>query len=163
MTTFFNFVPSSVAPFSFSPTLDGQVHKVVVTWALFGARYYINVYALNGTLVLARSLVGSPTGVAIQSLAWALGKVTARTSAAHGYKFGTIVGITVSGALPAAYNGLVRATITGPDTFTYPVPTNPGAATAFGNASYDINLVGGYFANSSMVFRQANQQFEVSP
>jgi hypothetical protein len=29
--------------------------------------------------------------------------------------------------------------------------------------TYDINLVGGFFQTSKMVFRQATQQFEVSP
>jgi hypothetical protein len=30
-----------------------------------------------------------------------------------------------------------------------------------GRATYDINLAGGYFVTSHLVFRQATQQFEV--
>jgi hypothetical protein len=171
VTTFTDFVPSTVAPFSFSPTLDGQTYNVTVTWLLFGKRFYINVYALDGSLVCSRPMVGSPTGIALENLMWneLTGLVTAVASAPHGYKIGTVVGLTVAGAAPTAYNGLVDALITGPDTFTYPLAANPGAATAFGTASYNVNLIGG-MSNSSgnpfastLVFRQQSQQLEVSP
>jgi len=64
---------------------------------------------------------------------------------------------------------LVNALITGPATFTYPIASNPGAATVFGTASYDINLIGGVPNqngvpfSSTLVFRDASQQFETSP
>ena len=171
MTTFTDFVPSRVAAFQFSPTLDGEPYTVTVTWLLFGARFYVNVYALDGTLICSRPLIGSPTGLAIEALSFDedTGLVTAETSAPHGYKIGTVVGLTISGASPAAYNGLIDALIAGPDSFTYPLSANPGAATAPGAASYDVNLIGGMsnsngnpFA-STLVFRQQAQQFEVSP
>lgn len=59
MTTF-NFSPSEVAPYQFQPTLDGQVYNAVVTWNVFGQRYYLNLYDLTGALVLATAMVGSP-------------------------------------------------------------------------------------------------------
>lgn len=59
MTTF-NFQPNSNAPFTFQPTLDGQVYNCVVTWNVFGARWYINLYDLSGNLVLSTAMVGSP-------------------------------------------------------------------------------------------------------
>lgn len=55
----YDFTPGSV-PFQFQPTLDSQVYNVVVTWNLFGRRWYVNVYAVDGTLVVALPLVGSP-------------------------------------------------------------------------------------------------------
>lgn len=84
------FAPSRLAPFQFSPTLDGEVYSAVVTWNLFGRRYYLNLYALDGTLVTCRAMVGSPL-------------------------------------------------------------------------DHDIDLVGGYFTTSRLVFRQPTQVFEVSP
>jgi hypothetical protein len=171
MTTFTDFVPSRVAAFQFQPTLDGEPYTVVVTWNLFGQRFYVNVTALDGTLVCARPLIGSPTGIAIETLSFdeVTGLVTATTSVPHGYKIGTVVGLTVSGASPAAYNGLVDALISGPDTFTYSLSANPGTATAPGAASYDVDLIGGMTDSagnpftSTLVFRQQSQQFEVNP
>jgi hypothetical protein len=162
MTTFVDFVPSTVAPFSFQATLDGQVYNVIVTWSLFGRRYYVNVVALDGTIVVSLALVGSPTGVAIQELSWLRGKAIAVTAVPHGYDVGRIVGLTVSGAAPDAFNGLVDAVITGPDSFSWALSTDPGAATAFGTVSYNLSLTAGYF-DSTLVYRQAANQFEVSP
>jgi hypothetical protein len=88
--TIFPFTPSQSSPFQFQPTLDGTVYTVIVTWNLFGRRYYVNIYDLSGVLILCTAMVGSPQG-------------------------------------------------------------------------YDVNLVGGYFTSSKMVFRQSSQQFEVSP
>jgi len=85
----YDFQPSSKAPFQFQPTLDGSVYTVIVTWNLAGQRYYVNVYSLDGTLIVAIPMIGSPLG-------------------------------------------------------------------------YDISLVAGYFT-STLVFREASQQFEVSP
>lgn len=88
--TAFHFSPSVNANFTFQPTLDGNVHDAIVTWNLFGQRFYLNLYDLSGALVVCRALVGSPN-------------------------------------------------------------------------DQDIDLVGGYFTASKMVFRQSSQQFEVSP
>ena len=163
MATTFDFAPSALAPFSFQPTLDGQIYTVIVTWNLFAQRWYINVYNLSGTLIVATALIGSPLGIAIAAVSWALGTVTITTQAPHGYPPGATIDLTVSAMAPDAYNGLISALVTGPDTFTYALADFPGAATALGVVAYNINLVASYFTTSSLVFRQANQQFEVSP
>lgn len=59
MATIFPFTPSSVSPFQFTPTLDGQQYNCIVTWNLFGKRWWINLYTLANVLVLARAMVGS--------------------------------------------------------------------------------------------------------
>ena len=56
--------------------------------------------------------------LAITSLTWASGTVTATTAAAHGIPNGDEVEVVIAGALPAGYNGTFLATSTGPDTFT---------------------------------------------
>lgn len=89
MTTYV-FAPTPTAPYQFQPTLDGAQYTANVTWNVFGQRWYLNVYQLDGTLVCAVALVGSPD-------------------------------------------------------------------------DYDINLVGGYFTTSTLVFRQSSQNFEVNP
>lgn len=88
-TTYTNFVPPASGAFQFQPTLDGQVYTVIVTWSLFGRRFYVSIYQLDGTLVVSLPMIGSPS-------------------------------------------------------------------------FRDISLTAGYFT-STLVFRQANQQFEVSP
>lgn len=58
--TLYPFLPSATANFQFQPTLDGQVYNIIVNWNLAGQRYYINIYTLQGALVLCLPLIGSP-------------------------------------------------------------------------------------------------------
>lgn len=162
MTTFIDFAPSAIAPFHFQVTLDGQQYNAVVTWSLFGRRFYLNLFALDGTRIVTKAIVSSPGGVAIEAMSWSGAKVAVTTSVPHGYKLGTVISLTIAGCSPDSYNGTVPCTITGPDTFTYPLATNPGAATTFGSATYNISLTAGYFT-STLVFRDQSQQFEVGP
>lgn len=89
MTTITTFAPSPTTNFQFSPTLDGTVYTAVVNWNLFGQRYYLNLYTVQGELIFCLPLVGSPIG-------------------------------------------------------------------------YDISITAGYF-KSALIYRAANNQFEVSP
>ena len=169
MTTFIDFTPSTAQAPQFLVTLDGNQYNVIVTSNFFrngqggNGGYYVNVVALDGTLVIARALVGSPVGLQLQALSWAsVGKVTATTVNPHGYKVGRIITLAITGCSPDAYNGTFQCLITGPSTFTYVMSSNPGVATVFGQASYNINLVAGLF-DSTLVYRPANGQFEVSP
>jgi hypothetical protein len=72
------------------------------------------------------------TGLSITALAWSGGLVTATTATALGFAIGQTFQVCIVGAAPAGYTGAFLATTTGTDTFTYPLPTNPGAATAPG-------------------------------
>ena len=58
MTTY-NFQPSSVAPYTFNPTLDGAVYSASVTWNLFGQRWYLNINQTNGPLIVSKPLISS--------------------------------------------------------------------------------------------------------
>lgn len=162
MTTFFDYAPSTQSVFQFNPTLDGQEYNAILPWGLFGQRPYLSVYALDGTLILNKALVGSPVGVAVETISWRLGVVTVTTETPHNYPIGFTIDLTVAGCAPDVFNGVQRCTITSPKTFTYPLTLDPGDLTAVGIVNYNINLVQGYF-NSVLVFREANSQFEVSP
>lgn len=163
MSAIVDFRPSSSAPFQFNATLDGVVHTVIATWNLYGRRFYVNVYDLAGTLVTARPLIGSPTGISIQGLSWSRGVATLLTKTPHDFPVGAVLDLSVAGMLPAAYNGTYRCAVQDANTVTYPLATNPGDASLFGNVSYDINLVAGYFSPSTLVYREAARQFEVRP
>lgn len=59
------------------------------------------------------------------------GLVTVTTAAAHGLANGASV--TIVGATPIAYNGTFTATVTGSNTFTIPLASNPGAYVSGGD------------------------------
>ena len=167
MTTVIAFAPSPLTPFEFQATMDGQVCTIRVPWNLFGQRWYINVSQLDGTLILARALVGSPAAQELASLAWddTRGLVTATTVAPHGFVLGSAIDLVISGNTPIGFDGSFRCDVTGPSNFVYPLATDPGAqtATTVGIADWRVDLVKGYFAASSLVFRQDSQQFEIAP
>ena len=69
---------------------------------------------------------------AIGTLAWSGGTVTVTTSAPHGWTNGDVIKIVIAGASPSGYNGTFTGTVTGASTLTYPLVSNPGAATTNG-------------------------------
>lgn len=163
MTTYFQYVPNNTAPYEFQPTLDGQAYIATVTWSFFGVRYYVNLYQADGTLVFSLPLVGSPIGTAIQSLTWENGYVRAKTIEPHGLLMLATINLSVSNCAPAAYNGEVRGFVTKEDEVMYPLATNPGKATMLGRVDHNVNLAAGYFTESTLVYREPSQQFEVTP
>ena len=84
MTTIIDFTPNASSVFQFQATLDAQVYNCSVPWSLFGARFYLRIVALNGTVILYTALIGSASPINIASLAWSLGAVTVTTAAPHG-------------------------------------------------------------------------------
>lgn len=60
MTTFYQFTPTTNQNYIFEPTLDGAQYTVVVTWGLYGQRWIVNVYTIQGVLVVSKPLRGSP-------------------------------------------------------------------------------------------------------
>jgi len=162
MTTYTDFTPTTSSLFQFQATLDGATYNIIISWSLFGRRYIVNCLSLNGSLIFTAPLIGSPIGLPLQDLSWANGIATATTIDPHGYAPGSTVKLTVAGCTPDAWNGTFNALVIDPLRFTYDISSDPGAVAALGNASRNINIAGGYF-NSTLVYRQANGQFEVSP
>lgn len=64
-TVYVQFAPSTSSNFQFQATFDGDVYTIIVTWNLFGQRYYVNIYTVNGDLVAALPLIGSPADMNI--------------------------------------------------------------------------------------------------
>lgn len=65
MATLFQFTPAINQNFTFSPTLDGQQYSAIVVWSLFGKRWVLNVYTLQGVLLFTKPLTGSPDDYSI--------------------------------------------------------------------------------------------------
>jgi hypothetical protein len=163
MTTFFPFSPPQNGPFQFSPTLDGQLYNAVVTWNLFANRWYVNLYSTDGTLIFALPLLGSVASVPIENIAWAHGFAEVQTTQPHRFQLYATFNVFLSGISPVEYNGYTSIFVTGLDTFEYPLASFPGNATSFGAVDFPINICGGYFATSTLVYREAAQIFEVNP
>lgn len=162
MTDYFPFQPSSQAPFQFQPSLDGNPYTGIVTWSLFGQRWYLNLFNGAGDRIFTQAIPGSPAGKVIQSLVWDLrGIVTVTTTAAHGYRIGRTLDLTISGCIPATYNGLRRCLITGLFTMTFNLSADPGQPSSLGLIGYDIDMLKPYGFTSTMLFRQASQNFEI--
>lgn len=161
MPTYYPYVASPAAPFSFQPTLDGAQYLATIRWNLFGQRRYLFLTQLDGTPVVTTPVIESPPSLTLASLSWANGAVTAVTALPHNFQSGSTVALTVSGCVPATYNAQTQAFVPDHQTLTYPLIGDPGPATMLGVADWVVNIVAGYFTTSSLVFR--NGQFEVTP
>ncbi len=166
MTTYTPFLPTATTPFQFTPTLDGAQYTLVITWGLAGQRWYVNLYDQNGGLIFYLPLIGSGSPAPTASFTWDGVRqiATATLVNPHGFMIGSIVEQTVTGVAPAGYNGTFDMIVSGPSTLTYTLTTDPGGpATVQGTIGRDINIAGGYFQTSTLVFRDSTQQFEVNP
>jgi len=63
-TTLIAFSPNNSAspPFSTTVTLDNVSYQLVVTWNIFGQRWYASLQDQSGTAIWSGALVGSPLG-----------------------------------------------------------------------------------------------------
>ena len=104
------------------------------------------------------------SGQTISTITNSTTTATLTTATAHNLTTGTFV--TVSGAIPSAYNGTFSITVTGTDTFTYTMLTNP-AASASTVGSYIVGswgqIGGGATGNGGdQVFLQNSQTVTAS-
>jgi hypothetical protein len=72
------------------------------------------------------------TPAAVSAITWLDDVVTVTTTEPHGLIQGDSPYLTMAAFTPAAFNGTYECTVTGASSFTYPLPTNPGAETALG-------------------------------
>lgn len=106
-------------------------------------------YALLTQFSDLTPLLAAP--LALTSLVWSAGTVVATTAAAiPGLTSGDIFVTTITGALPAGYNGIIAGTVTGANTFTYALAVNPGTDTAAGtylppNQGELVNMMTDFF------------------
>jgi hypothetical protein len=86
-------------------------------------QYCGNISAINAT---------SATSYAITSLTWASSLVTATVGTGELGTVGSTFTTTISGAVPAGYNGTYVATVASATTFTYALASSPGTETTPG-------------------------------
>jgi len=164
MTTYIQFVPQPAQAFVFSATLDGIGVTCQVPWNLFGNRWYLSMLDLNGISIAYRALAASPDPLPIKFISWEQDDgVFVETIEPHMFEFMSTCNLTLAGVVPDVLNGVWSSFITGPNTFNFKLMTDPGPISSFGQVSNDINLAAGYFSNSTLVFRQSTQMFEITP
>ena len=162
MTTYVPFLPTSGAPFQFQATFDGTQYTVIVNWNVTAQRWYVNIYTYGNVLVLCTAVVASPATIPLQALTWANGTVTVTGTMPHGWNLYGTFDVTISDCVPSAYNGTYTVFAASSTTVTFPLTLNPGLVTTLGSVAYNISLTAGYF-NSTLVFRESTQTFEITP
>lgn len=55
--------------FEFLATLDRNTYNVIVTWSIYGERYYVNIFDTNNNRILTIPLIGSPNDYDISLVA----------------------------------------------------------------------------------------------
>jgi subtilisin-like proprotein convertase family protein len=85
------------------------------------------------------NVVGAPVQSLTSALVGGVPTATVTTSAPHGYRTGQV--ILISGANQAGYNGAYSITVTGPNSFTYRLPTLPTAPSAGGATMLNADSV----------------------
>jgi hypothetical protein len=93
--------------------------------------------------------------IELVSAVWAAGIVTVMTvdplPASTG-GLGTVISVLMTGFIPAGYNGLFDCTVTGVDSFTYPLLSDPGLAITVGTSQ--LGEAASLNAEVSTFFRQ---------
>lgn len=162
MTTF-PFSPSPLQNQTFNPVLGGTTYTAVVTWNLFGQRWYLNLYDSNGNLIISTAVVASQDPQQISAITWAENVVTVTTTVPHWLPVGSMAVLYVSGNVPDAYNGLVLCSITGPNTLTYELDSDPGINTTAGSVGGVVDLSAAAVPGAMLLYYASTQQFATTP
>ncbi|MGH8321579.1 MAG: hypothetical protein ACRESI_06465 [Gammaproteobacteria bacterium] len=157
------FDPNSNLSQTFNPVLDSATYTASIVWNIFSNRWFLNLTDQTGTLIIFCALASSNNQKQIASLVWADGVVTVYTQNYHFYPLGTIRSLRINGVTPAGYNGIYDCTVTGSNTFTFPLTTDPGTGTIFGTYGEVLDLTQGLFNASVLLYYAQGAYFETIP
>lgn len=173
MSTIIPFLPSNLFVPTFPVTLDGQDYEITVTWNVSAQRYYVNVYATDGTWIVTVPMVQSAPARAVNGLVYDPLRLvmTVELVAPPDWPVpigslgtfsppGTVVDYYLENFDPAVLNAKWRCLHINDVYFSFPLATNPGQINVLGSVSQYINMVGGLF-DSTLIYR--NGAFEVNP
>jgi hypothetical protein len=114
-----------------------------------------NTLALLTSSTSLSSILAQP--LALSGLSWSGGTVVATTSAAIvGRSVGDMFITTIANATPSGYNGTWGGTVTGANTFTFSLTTNPGVETVPG--TYTVAGQGELVAQNNTYWGQGTGQ-----
>ncbi len=92
--------------------------------------------------------------LALSTISWAGGTVTATTNGTHGLPVGEFVEITIAGATPVGYNGTFLCFVPNTTHFTYVLASNPGTVVVAGG--WTLEDVGELNAMATTFFAQGS-------
>lgn len=159
----FSFQPNSQQNQVFNPTLDGNTFVATIEWNVFGQRWYLRLADTSGNLVVYKAVVSSADPQALASLRWSGGIASAATSAPLGLPIGSQAKLLLTGIAPAAYDGLVLATVTGPSSFSFELAADPGPLVQLGSYGAIVDLTAGLFQESIFTYSASSSSFLVLP
>jgi hypothetical protein len=93
---------------------------------------------------------------AISAMNFSSSTVAVTTTLNHGFTVGDTIPMVIAGVVPAGYNGSFIATITAPNTFSYPLASSPGVVTTQG--VYTPEDVGELLSMATTFFAQGASQ-----
>jgi len=123
-------------------TGTGEVQLPSGTTAQRSASPTNGMVRYNTTIGAFEGYKNGIAGITVSGITYVTTTATLTTAGAHGLSTGTVV--VVSGASPSAYNGTFTITVTGSNTFTYAMGSNPGTNATGGSYTYGIwSSIGG--------------------
>jgi hypothetical protein len=147
--TIVQFVPSTSAAFTFSPSITGPTgvktqYNAAVKYNLFGQRFYLAMTDLSNNPVCNVPVVGTgPTLPASFDWDQQAGQADVTTLTDHSVPIGSVAAARVSGT-GASFDGEVQLLSTGPAAFTYGLLVDPVISTPVSGAvNFDLNLLQG--------------------
>lgn len=157
------FRPSNVMAPRFQPMLAGTIYSAIVTWNLSAQRWYLNVYAGDGTWVLTTAIAETPQGEAIASMTYDAhqGVMICTLVNPHYRPVGQIVQYTITGMQPGTLNARYDCLMIDAARFSFPVAADPGQVVTLGTANRLFDLMSGRVKGAALVYR--NRNFEVWP
>lgn len=180
-------------PFQANVTLDGDLYSLTAWWNVYGQRWYVTIRALDGTLVLAKPMVGSPQPAPLESLVWvegaleidgattdvplpaqsASGLAVATAAAPLNFAVGQVMSLTIVSNTPDAFAGTFRCTVLDRFRFVYPLVTNPQYVPTNQPVAHVAGAQDSWYSadadlvegyfSSSLVYRPFAGRLEVSP
>jgi hypothetical protein len=163
MTTYVQFKASNIVAPQYHITLDNDTYLLVVTWNLSSQRFYINIYATGGVWICTVPLIETEIGNNITSMNYDdLQRVMVVTIDSDLHRPpGQIVRFTIENCQPNSVNGTYYCLMLNSNTFTFPLPIDPGKISILGSATRLSNMIEGFFQTSSLVYRSS--MFEIRP
>ena len=171
MTTIIPFIPSNIVTPTFKATFDGDDYKVTITFNISAQRYYVNIYAQDGTWIVTVPLVQSPPSRAIEAVSYDILRRVMTMRLVDPVYFpvpigsnltrpGTMIDYTLENFDPPILNGKQRSLHIDDLTFSFPLADDPGQINVVGSIGRYIDMVDGIF-QSTFIYR--NGSFEVTP
>jgi hypothetical protein len=159
---YYPFDPTPATVVTFSPTFDGNIYNISVSWSVARHGYYVNCYDSNGAHIFSVPLTESLPALEIGSLVYdaTIPVTRAKLNTPHGYRPGTMVITVIEGTTPLDYSGTYMCLCEDRSTISWWSPNYPGPPKQYGQANFMISMTAGYF-NSTLIFR--HNRFEVRP